>query len=616
MTDPALPAAASTGVSAMPAPMAAASDPVAATQLRSVRLASGGIAKFDLGRLPFVCPTGRDLLIFRSRTVSWEQIVPDYASRRHMLSHRAFARSFPSPGMAALRADQPTLTEHGLAFPGEGIYNVFCREGVFRILILPPTSDGRDAIEIARFFSANVLHTAIDVASCTYGEHVASAIYYPNLLHKLFRSDQPLGLICGQASMALCALLHEMGYRARQVAFELAEHFATEVLVGTRWVLVDPDFDCMVRGADGELLDADGMVDALLLGQRASLTVEPLSAKCRLRPGLPVLWGFYGQRSWQPDDHRLARTSEPYLERLERSLVRRRVPVHQDGLICMSWAESTRGNEPDTTIPILEQVALQRRRVARNSAHREVYDATIAKLDLIENRRLILRHGTSTGFDGPLKSLDCAYWLRHKAGVALELGLHGQERRRILDIGTGGGHFPFVCMQMGHEVVATDIDVGVYRDVCALLGVNRVSHRVVRGESLPDLGGRFDLVTAFAAQFDVLSGGGLWTGAEWREFMDRLILEQLNVPGRIFFTLNQMRDPATGEWRFKAHVGEAMADYDARVDPQLGVIDISVTPELIEAIDARRQDIPARAVAVRDAQRKSSGVMAITPPTL
>jgi SAM-dependent methyltransferase len=268
-------------------------------------------------------------------------------------------------------------------------------------------------------------------------------------------------------------------------------------------------------------------------------------------------------------------------------VVRRRDCSFNGGILSMSWTCVATGhaNEPNTDMPIAEQIERQRAWIGRNRERAGLYEAAISRLDLSQNQKLIYQYGTSAGFDGPLKYLDCAYWLNHKLDIAMELGLHRSAPLRVLDIGTGGGHFVFLCGLLGHDAVGIDIDVPIYCDICALLGIRRVSHRVERGVELPDLGGPFDLVTAFAAQFDAEQS---WSNEDWAAFLDLLLATQLRASGRIRFSLNDLWDASGQEWRFKHHVGEVFVDYGGSADPDRSVVELQVTEELIQAAIARR----------------------------
>lgn len=141
------------------------------------------------------------------------------------------------------------------------------------------------------------------------------------------------------------------------------------------------------------------------------------------------------------------------------------------------------------------------------------------------------------------KYVDVALYTLQKLLLAHELGLKGGLPRRVLDIGTGGGHFPFVCQFFGHRAVGIDIDNALYEGIAACLGVQRTIVRVEPQRRLPDLGGRFDLISACDVTFndkDDRDGRRVyWTLAEWQFFLNDLIANHLQYPGTLYLKLNK-----------------------------------------------------------------------------
>lgn len=140
------------------------------------------------------------------------------------------------------------------------------------------------------------------------------------------------------------------------------------------------------------------------------------------------------------------------------------------------------------------------------------------------------------------KYLELDTWLGRHLTHAEAIGLFEGPPRRILDIGTGNGYFPFIATRLGHEVVATDVDtVPLYDDLVALTGIRRVVHAVQTFRLLPDLGGRFDLVTAFNTVFDRVDDTATWTPREWDFFLHDIRDHQLRPEGEIILKLNPNR---------------------------------------------------------------------------
>ena len=236
--------------------------------------AAGSVDKFDLRRLPFVC---NDIapLVFRRTAVSWDEVFPDLDERRRLMAPVDGVETFPSPGTVAADISSVAVDQAGIRFAGPGAYNVLTNFGAFKFLILPESRSPSDVLDIGRFLAGNTVHSGFDVSTCTYGKFTSSLINYQNLFHKLFFSDQPLGLFCCSAAFCLCALCEWLGYEARRVHLsgpDRGGHFTVEVHDGLRWFVMDPDLDLVARDATGELVDADALL-------RGNVTLESLSSK-------------------------------------------------------------------------------------------------------------------------------------------------------------------------------------------------------------------------------------------------------------------------------------------------------------------------------------------------
>jgi SAM-dependent methyltransferase len=145
--------------------------------------------------------------------------------------------------------------------------------------------------------------------------------------------------------------------------------------------------------------------------------------------------------------------------------------------------------------------------------------------------------------DSRYKYLDVAFYTLQKLLLAYELGLHDGPPRRVLDIGTGGGHFLFVCRYFGHHAVGIDIENALYEGIATALGVKRTIVRIAPHTKLPDLGDRFDLVTACNVSFnDKRNPRGprlYWSLEEWQFFLDDVVAHHLRRPGTLFIALNK-----------------------------------------------------------------------------
>ena len=123
-----------------------------------------------------------------------------------------------------------------------------------------------------------------------------------------------------------------------------------------------------------------------------------------------------------------------------------------------------------------------------------------------------------------------------------DLELDIGRRRRVLDIGSGSGYFLYICKLLGHDAVGLDVDdMPMFNQTIALLGVNRVVWRIQKFVPLPDLGKKFDLITAHMICFNNHKVPGLWGVPEWDFFLDD-VSRFLAPGGRIWFELNREFD--------------------------------------------------------------------------
>ena len=144
---------------------------------------------------------------------------------------------------------------------------------------------------------------------------------------------------------------------------------------------------------------------------------------------------------------------------------------------------------------------------------------------------------------GYSKYLDIRRWMTIALWQCARLGLHNSRPLQILDIGTGTGYFPYVCTFYGHKVVGLDLDViPMYNEISAFLKVDRRAWRVEKGRTLPDLGMRFDLVTAFMIKFNDHPSPNQWGAGEWAFLLDDLRTNQCANDARVVLSFNSNRD--------------------------------------------------------------------------
>ena len=129
------------------------------------------------------------------------------------------------------------------------------------------------------------------------------------------------------------------------------------------------------------------------------------------------------------------------------------------------------------------------------------------------------------------KYLDLLYWTRSKLRIAIEQDLHRKPPLRLLDLGTGAGHFAFLCKRFGHQVMTLDLGhIELYNELTAFLGIERIDFEIRPQLPLPPFETKFDLVTGFMVGFNKRSKHELWGEAEWSFFL-RDVVRNVMAPG-------------------------------------------------------------------------------------
>src|SRR5213592_253112 len=159
------------------------------------------------------------------------------------------------------------------------------------------------------------------------------------------------------------------------------------------------------------------------------------------------------------------------------------------------------------------------------------------------------RSGTSARNPTTLRQRACRLCQIHERGslVALEsrtcarFKLHRSAPKRVLDLGCGGGFFLFILKGLGHSVLGLDVGrVSLFTELLDLFDVPRVVWRIEAFKPLPDLGEKFDWITAFSVNFNLYHPSQRrWVAAEW-DFLLRDLQRHLASGGKIFFGLNPL----------------------------------------------------------------------------
>lgn len=144
--------------------------------------------------------------------------------------------------------------------------------------------------------------------------------------------------------------------------------------------------------------------------------------------------------------------------------------------------------------------------------------------------------------------VDAEHWIPVNVERAQDLWLDRSPPLRILDLGCGPGYFLYVCKCLGHDGVGVDVDEqSLFRETTSLLGVKRIISRIEARVPLPELGAKFDLVTAHRICFHktVRDENGQWQEWEWDDwqfFLDHVRERMLKPDGRLLLDFNPRTD--------------------------------------------------------------------------
>ena len=186
----------------------------------------------------------------------------------------------------------------------------------------------------------------------------------------------------------------------------------------------------------------------------------------------------------------------------------------------------------------------------------------LAKIDRERLRDIQARYANSPNHYA--KYADAERWLKRNIPRIRQLQLDRSGPKVILDLGCGAGFFLFIAKQLGHSGIG--LDVGhhqVCNELLDLFGIERKVWRIQGFEPLPDLGRKFDLITAFSTAFHRSPDKSVaWGIEEWNFFLDDLFDRQLKPGGQMFFDINSGKD---GRF-FPPAVRELFAHRGAQID--------------------------------------------------
>jgi SAM-dependent methyltransferase len=130
-------------------------------------------------------------------------------------------------------------------------------------------------------------------------------------------------------------------------------------------------------------------------------------------------------------------------------------------------------------------------------------------------------------------------WLRVNRERVQDLKLHRSSPMRVLDLGCGAGFFLFILKSLGCSVLGLDMDdFPLFHDMLDLFHIPLVVWTIAAFKRLPDLGQKFDWITAFSVKFNLYRPSQRrWGSAEW-DFFLRDLQQYVAPGGKIFFALN------------------------------------------------------------------------------
>ncbi len=139
------------------------------------------------------------------------------------------------------------------------------------------------------------------------------------------------------------------------------------------------------------------------------------------------------------------------------------------------------------------------------------------------------------------KYLNYKFWLKESLIRFYKLGLHRDEKKTILDIGTGTGYFPFICNEFSHVGFCLDVpDNELYDRITDSLGLIKFKRYINSFELLKlNTNERFDLVTAYMICFNNHKQENLWSNKEWEFFISDLQDNYLKKDGKILLNFNE-----------------------------------------------------------------------------
>ncbi len=186
---------------------------------------------------------------------------------------------------------------------------------------------------------------------------------------------------------------------------------------------------------------------------------------------------------------------------------------------------------------IRRALSLREHLISRKAQHHAPMLAATIDLDGLYEIRSRARKLSPSLMD--LKYFHIEYWCAEALRRMLFFGIEKVRKKKILDIGTGFGLFPYACEYFAANVQAIDREGhALYDEITDFLGLRKTHHTVKRRQPLPDLGVRFNLITSYLIAFDRPENEEIWSVEDWRFFIDDVFDNQLNADGTLHLELN------------------------------------------------------------------------------
>lgn len=205
---------------------------------------------------------------------------------------------------------------------------------------------------------------------------------------------------------------------------------------------------------------------------------------------------------------------------------------------------------------------------AARAAHPVDTGRILATIDRGEIARISQLYPRRTGARRINAWDDVGRWIDINVKRAQNLWLDRARPLRILDLGCGAGYFLHVCRFFGHHGIGLDTgDDPFFGAVISHFGIQRTISRIEPNVPLPELGEKFDLVTAYRICFHRTTREpdgtwNEWAPSNWKFLLNDVRARVLKPGGRLLLDFNPRPD---GSSFFTPELGELFLAEGARI---------------------------------------------------